>query len=117
MSYSDSIKLLLHIQDPNIEIQELSTEFKRKQEVSIVHACLTYAPPPCPDCRAKAVKNGFTSSDVLMPKVANFKTCLRLKKQRFKCSSPDCGRSFLAETALVKRYHQISQPVHLGMRI
>lgn len=109
MSQNDSIKQLLNIQDPNIQILHVKKETMKNQDCQIISAILSYCAPDCANCLKKMVKNGFTSSDILLLPTAAFKSILRLRKQRFRCQS--CGKSKLARTQLVKENHQISKAV------
>ena len=106
-----SIKQLLNIQDPHIICTEVREERLKGLKVKLILGRLSYSPPDCSHCQTGMVKNGFTSSDILLLKTAGHKTILRLKKQRFLC--PQCRSSRLAQTALVKPHHFISKAVYL----
>ena len=52
---------------------------------------------------------------VILPKVSNYNTILLLDKQRFFCKH--CHNTFIAETALVNKYCNISNNTNLSIKL
>lgn len=111
MSYSDSIKKLLGIKDPNIEIQEITEEKDKKGRYKLIKG--TLIPPnfkKCPLCGFDSlVKNGTKKSKILINRVNNQRAYLRLRKQRYTCKN--CDNSCTASTYLVDKNCFISNQV------
>ncbi|SFH77819.1 hypothetical protein SAMN04489868_1501, partial [Pisciglobus halotolerans] len=55
MAYTHSIKKLLNIKDPNVQLAEVpvTKEKKKDQEYLVVHGKLTYRPSCCKLCGVK----------------------------------------------------------------
>ena len=72
---------------------------------------LTYSPDSCEHCNSHStiIRWGMTTVRLLLNEVAEFKTYLELKKQRFKCHA--CQRTFVADTSIAEKNCFISQSV------
>ena len=96
---------LLGLKDKNIQIDAINTLSTHKE----ILAKLDYDAPLCPQCKGKTAKYDMQKpSRIPFLEVAGMKTVILLKKRRFKCK--DCNRVFVAQTPLVKKNHQISEP-------
>src|SRR5699024_6749247 len=91
---SNNIKLLLDIQDKNIEIGENAIELRSYQGrmAKFITAKLTYTPAYCECCGVKnedytIYKNGTKTSRITLPISGVYTTYLNLKKQRFYCKA------------------------------
>lgn len=125
MSISDSIREMLDILDPNIEIlvnEELagsgfySKVFRKGESCHIIKGTLVYLPEACLHCGCEnkdgsITKYGFKTVMTQLNKVSEYKTYLELRKQKFHCAN--CGRTFLAESTLTKRNCSIATRVKL----
>ena len=110
MEQFNSITQLLEIKDPNITILELVDAGSHKEVI----AKLDYPTPKCQHCKGKMAKYDFQkTSKIPYLECAGYKTLIRLRKRRFRCSN--CGKIAVAETSLVKKNHQI--PVILNQKI
>ncbi|MDD9144088.1 transposase family protein, partial [Enterococcus avium] len=78
MSYSEFTKELLDILDLNLTFHE--DDFRKEQTI---------------------IKWGWKKVSILLNDVSNYKTILRINKQRFKCKH--CGKTFLAEDSVSDR--------------
>lgn len=97
---------LIGIKDKNITI---TSAYKVKSHI-LLQATLDYPDPPCPHCQGKMIKYDFQrEASIPILDIQGFPTLLKLRKRRFKCKS--CLRVSVAQTTLVKKHHQISQPV------
>ncbi|HEL2552715.1 TPA: transposase [Streptococcus suis] len=94
------------IKDKNIKIL-----FILKHQTHLeIRAKLDYDSPGCPHCQGKCIKYDFQkSSKIPILDCQGFPTLLLLKKRRFQCKS--CQKVTVAETTLVKKNCQISQPI------
>ena len=116
MSYSNRIKSLLDIQDPNIIFEEDCVKegtFKEKR-CKYILGKLTYNPTNCGRCGVENIdytvyKNGTQLSRITLPITGVNPTHLLLKKQRFMCQA--CQRSFTAKTPIVQKNCYISKNV------
>ena len=113
MSYSNNIKLLLDIQDKNIEVEEKAVELRSYQGImaKFITAKLTYTPAYCECCGVKnedytIYKNGSKTSRITLPISGIYPTYLNLKKQRFYCKA--CSGTFSASTSIVQKHCFIS---------
>ena len=97
---------LIGIKDNNITIQKaLDCDSYRE-----IYAKLDYTPPLCPHCQGTMIKYDFQkTSKIPIPDTAFMPTVLLLKKRRFQCKA--CKRVTVSETPLVKKNHQISEPI------
>ncbi|QOZ88314.1 transposase [Streptococcus suis] len=97
---------LIGIKDKNIKIL-----FILKHQTHLeIRAKLDYDSPGCPHCQGKCIKYDFQkSSKIPILDCQGFPTLLLLKKRRFQCKS--CQKVTVAETTLVKKNCQISQPI------
>lgn len=115
MSYSDTIKELLDILDLNLTFEEnCLTKERLKEEICFVfRGRLTYKPEQCYHCQQEneqtIIKYGWKEVSIILNDVSNYKTILRMKKQRFLCK--DCGRTFLAEDTITDRHCVIGRRV------
>ena len=113
MFQSHDIKLLLDIQDKNIEIEKNAVELKayKGKTAKFISAKLTYKPAYCECCGVKnedymIYKNGTKISRITLPISGVYPTYLNLKKQRFYCKS--CNSTFSASTSMVQKHCFIS---------
>jgi transposase len=123
MSKDNFIRNLLGITDTNItfpypEDEILSFQRSRNVNAKILHAKLSYSPLFCENCGQpnegySIVKNGGKVSNILLNKMAEQKTYLRLWKQRFSCRR--CLTSFIAKTGLVDTHCFISKNVKFAI--
>lgn len=107
MSITNSIALLLNIQDKNIVIEENSIKKIMIKGVNsfVVAAKLSFAPTCCPNCACvynnhMIHKHGGKRSRVKLPEVSKTPTYLNLFKQRFLCHH--CKTTFFNSTTIVK---------------
>ncbi|WP_270268165.1 helix-turn-helix domain-containing protein, partial [Enterococcus avium] len=74
---------------------------------------LTYQPEECFHCHYEneqtIIKWGWEKVSILLNDVSNYKTILRINKQRFKCKH--CGKTFLAEDSVSDRRCSIARRV------
>ncbi len=97
---------LIGLEDPNITI---ITAIKYDSHIEI-KAKLDYSPKPCDHCNTAMIKYDFQKpSTIPILDIQGMATVLKLKKRRFQCK--DCRKVSVAQTPLVKKNHQISQPV------
>lgn len=97
---------LIGIKDNNITIQKALDGGSHCE----IYAELDYTPPLCPHCQGTMIKYDFQKpSKILIPDTAFMPTVLLLKKRRFQCKA--CKRVTVSETPLVKKNHQISEPI------
>ncbi|HLR59759.1 MAG TPA: ISL3 family transposase [Pseudogracilibacillus sp.] len=114
MSTSNSIKLLLDIQDINIFFEDECVkegQYKGKA-CKYVIGKLSYDPTHCKNCGVKneakkITKNGTQMSRITLPITGVQPTYLCLKKQRFQCNA--CKKSFTAQTPIVQKHCFISE--------
>lgn len=115
MSYSDTIKELLDILDLNLVFEEncLTKEPIKGEICFVFYGKLSYTPEHCFHCHMEnqqtVIKYGWKEVSILLNDVSNYKTFLRLKKQRFLCK--ECGRTFLAEDTITDRHCVIGRRV------
>ncbi len=97
---------LIGLKDNNITIS-----FVLKHQTHIeIRAKLDYLAPTCPFCCGNMIKYDFQKpSTIPILDVQGMPTLLKLKKRRFQCKS--CRKVVVAQSPLVKRNCQISQPV------
>ena len=90
-------------------------EFIKEETCHVFHATLSYTPDCCLKCGVEnnqsIIKWGFKTVNTPLNKVSEYKTFLRLKKQRFKCKN--CNQTFVAESTLAKPSCFISNRVKL----
>lgn len=124
MTYSNDIRKLFDLKDPNIIFDTASfsapAERIRGVEHKIITARLTYTPETCAKCGTTneaftVIKNGSKISRILLGHLNLSPITLKLKKQRFFCKA--CHQSFCAETALVDRHCFISNLVKLAVAL
>ncbi|MBU5362784.1 transposase family protein [Enterococcus raffinosus] len=91
--------------------------FFKGESCYIFEAQLTYRAHTCPHCKetdaSSIIKWGSKMVSIQLNKVSEYKTILKLKKQRFKCKS--CERTFCAECQLTDRHCSISRRVKLAI--
>jgi transposase len=108
MEQLDFTKKLLGIEDKNIKIIDQVTHATHKELI----AELDYTPPRCYHCNGQTSKyDRQRPSRIPYLEIAGMKTVILLRKRRFKCKQ--CSRVMVAQTTLVKKNHQISEPVRL----
>ncbi|WFM79996.1 ISL3 family transposase [Streptococcus pluranimalium] len=97
---------LIGLKDNNITIS-----FVLKHQTHIeIRAKLDYQAPACLFCRGNMIKYDFQkSSTIPILDVQGMPTLLKLKKRRFQCKN--CHKVVISQTSLVRKNHQISQPV------
>lgn len=119
MSISHYTKELLDILDLNLTFQEDCLQKERvKGEICLVfYGQLSYRPEKCFHCGEEEntclMKWGFKEGTIQLNDVSEYKTFLRLKKQRFRCKT--CGRTFIAETSVADRHCSIARRVKLAI--
>lgn len=124
MSSSNFIREILDILDFNITfptndaaegIGVYSKEFYKGETCYVFSGVLSYQPNRCLKCKEKneksLIKWGFKTVMTQLNKVSEYKTYLRLKKQRFKCKK--CNQTFIAESTLTRFNCSISNRVKL----
>lgn len=115
MSNSNFIKEILDILDLNLTFsdQPLSQEFIDGESCKVFEGKLTYQPEHCFHCHQEnkqtIIKWGWKKVSILLNDVSNYKTILRIVKQRFKCKA--CGRTFLAEDTVSDRHCFVARRV------
>ncbi len=110
MEQFNFITNLLGIKDPNISISDYIDAGSHKEVI----AKLDYPAPKCQHCQEQMAKYDFQKpSKIPYLDCAGYKTLIRLRKRRFRCSN--CRKIAVAETSLVKKNHQI--PVILNQKI
>lgn len=122
---SNSIREMLDILDPNIEFKVddtcsgrgfYSKEFHKGEVYHIFQGILTYVPDTCLHCgqynkEGSIIKYGFNTVMTQLSKVSEYKTYLKLRKQKFYYHT--CSRNFLAESTITKRNCSIATRVKL----
>ena len=112
---------MLNLKDENIIFDE---NFCQEEKVNgafakVFHASLTYQPHACLHCGHifddHLIKYGFKASLIKLPKVSEFDTYLKLKKQRYYCKH--CLHTFILSTPIVKKNCFISQNTMLGIAL
>lgn len=122
MSSFNDIKILLDIQDINLQFENNCVKegtYKGKP-CKYVTGKLTYIPTSCEVCKASndnynVYKNGTQLSRITLPITGVHPTYLLLKKQRFMCKR--CNNSFTAKTSIVKKHCHISENVKTQITI
>ena len=116
MSYNTIISEIIGICDKNIKFtgEFLKSKVIRGVEHAIIEAKLTYDPSKCEHCKTtkdsfNIVKNGSQITNILVGQFNSKPLMLRLKKQRFYCKH--CGKTFIAQTPVVKKNCFISNKV------
>lgn len=122
LSHTHSIRTLLGIKDEHIIIQKencLKEEVANGLHCHVLSATLTYTPKACVRCgcvnQNSIVKNGLKTTRPLLLDTAGYPTYLNLKKQRFLCR--ECGKTFIAETNVVKKRCHISEDVKRSIAV
>ena len=98
MSDLNYITEILELKDKNIKFFENCYHKEKIKGVyhKVFDGILTYQPLCCEKCGVafdnKFEKHGFITSNIKIPDVSEFKTILRLKKQRYLCKH--CGKAF-----------------------
>ena len=98
MSDLNYITEMLELKDKNIKFFENCYHKEKIKGVyhKVFDGILTYQPLCCEKCGVafdnKFEKHGFITSNIKIPDVSEFKTILRLKKQRYLCKH--CGKAF-----------------------
>lgn len=99
---------LIGIKDKNITLDKV---FQHKTHIE-VWARLDYTPKLCQLCHGKQIKYDFQKpSKIPFLEINGFPSLIRLKKRRFQCKS--CRKVTVAETNLVRKNCQISEPLRL----
>jgi transposase len=121
MSHNDSILNTLNLKDPHIKFDEkyYSEEIINHVECKIFSGVLSYAPDACPHCGhvfdPSITKHGFKTSRITLPKVSEFNTYLKLRKQRYYCRH--CDQTFTLKTPIVKDNCFISNNTKLAVAL
>lgn len=119
MSNSNFIKELLDILDLNLTFSDscFSQELIEGEICNVFEGTLTYKPEHCLHCHHEnnqsIIKWGWKKVAILLNDVSNYKTILRINKQRFKCNA--CHRTFLAEDTVSDRHCFIARRVTLAI--
>ena len=75
-----------------------------------IFAKLEYPALKCPHCQGQMTKYDFQKeSKIPYLECAGYKTLIRLKKRRFRCT--DCGKMTVSDTSLAKKNHPIETTV------
>ncbi|MGV3093813.1 ISL3 family transposase [Streptococcus pluranimalium] len=91
-------------------IKHTSQRVLKHQTHIEIRAKLDYQAPACSFCRGNMIKYDFQkSSTIPILDVQGMPTLLKLKKRRFQCKN--CRKVVISQTSLVRKNHQISQPV------
>ena len=91
MSYSEFTKELLDILDLNLTFHEDAFRKERINDETcfVFDGTLTYQPEECFHChyqnKQTIIKWGWKKVSILLIDVSNYKTIVRINKQRFKC--------------------------------
>lgn len=115
MSNSNFTKELLDILDLNLTFSDhpLFHEVIDGEVCKVFEGQLTYKPERCFHCHQEnqqtIIKWGWKKVSILLNDVSNYKTILRITKQRFKCKA--CNRTFLAEDTVSDRHCFIARRV------
>jgi len=106
MEHINNTTELIGIKDKHISIKDVL----KTDSHLIIKATLDYLPPLCPHCQGKMIKYDFQRvTTIPFLDVQEMPTVIKLRKRRFQCKL--CHRVSVAETSLVKKNHQISNPV------
>ncbi|MEW4355019.1 transposase family protein [Streptococcus pneumoniae] len=106
MEHINNTTQLIGIKDKHITIMEVL----KTDSHLIIKATLDYLPPLCPHCQGKMGKYDFQRvSTIPFLDVQAMPTVIKLRKRRFQCKQ--CRRVTVAETPLVRKNYQISEPV------
>lgn len=112
MSLNNSITNLLNLKDKNIIFTEnfYSDEIIDNVEYKVFKGKLTHTPDCCYNCGhifdKDIIKYGFKLSIIKIPKVSNFDSYLKLKKQRYFCKH--CNSTFILKINIVDKNCYIS---------
>lgn len=112
MSIQNYITDLLELKDNNVIFKENCYYKENVKGVTykIFEGFLSYEPEFCPKCGVlfddKFEKHGFITSNIKIPRVSEFKTILRLHKQRYLCKH--CNKAFTLSTSIVNYACHIS---------
>ncbi len=122
LSYSNSIKSLIDIQDLNITFDEdcVKQGTYKGTACKYITGTLSYNPTHCPKCGIEnknftVFKNGTQLSRITLPLTGVNPTYLLLRKQRFMCK--ECNTSFTAKTPIVERNCYISKNVKVQVMV
>lgn len=121
MSHNDFILNTLNLKDPCIKFDEnyYSEEIINHVESKIFSASLSYIPGACPHCGHvfdySIIKYGFKLSTIILPRVSEFNTYLKLRKQRYYCKH--CAQTFTLKTDIVKEHCFISYNTKLAIAL
>ena len=105
MSTQNYITDLLELKDNNIIFKEKCYYKENIKGVTykIFEGYLSYEPEFCPKCGVvfddNFEKHDFIISNIKIPRVSEFKTILRLHKQRYLCKH--CNKAFTLSTSIV----------------
>ena len=94
MSMNNSIKKMLRITDPSVNIFDVHEEIINEKNTLVIEGTCSLPPKQCPNCGCTTVgpngqrcivKNGFKKSDIRLEAFNHLPTILRLSKQRYTC--------------------------------
>lgn len=115
MSNQNYITEMLELKDNNVFFKE-NCYYKEKIKgitYKIFEGYLSYKPKFCPKCGVlfddKFEKHGFIISNIKIPKVSEYKTILRLHKQRYLCKH--CNKAFTLSTTIANYGCNISNDI------
>lgn len=119
MSITHYTKEILDILDLHLTFSE---DCFRKEKIAgemsfVFYGKLTYQAQSCFHCGVEDpqhfVKWGFKTVRYLLNDVSEYKTYLKIKKQRFRCKI--CGKTFIAASSVADRYCSIARRVKLSI--
>lgn len=97
---------LIGIKDKHITLNKV---FQRETPIE-VFATLDYPPPKCKHCKGVQIKyDSQKHSKIPFIEIGGFPSLIRLKKRKSQCKS--CRKVAVAETSLVQKNCQISEPL------
>lgn len=119
MSISHYTKEILDILDVNLTFAEncFQKEAINGDICFVFYGQLSYRPQACFHCgeeeTACLMKWGFKEVTIQLNDVSEYKTLLKMKKQRFRCKT--CGKTSIAETSVADRHCSIARRVKLAI--
>lgn len=110
MSTNNYITTLLNLKDPNLKFFDAAEEMVKGVATIVIQAVLSNRPERCPHCNGTHVNiHGYKQSTIKIMPISGFNALLKLDKQRYKCKA--CGKTFTAETNIVRKNCFISNNV------
>ena len=114
MTQLDSIKLLLHLKDENITINDITQQSITSGNDTFifnnVFATLSYNAPRCPNCGFNStIKQGFINTNHIIAALNSIPVKLRLLKQRFRCKN--CASTYVAQSTDLISNNNITEDI------